>query len=222
MPGDSLFHQPIAMIIFFSFLTLIPFLIITATSFVKLSAVFSIMRSALGTPQIPPNIVVTGLSLILTGVIMMPVVSEVQLRCSQNGFHWQNIQEWINGDEATEVLWTCVKEPVAAFLKKHVHDREWMMMQEMACDFNDSEQDEENICILVAAFILSELKEAFQIGFLLFLPFIVIDMIVANILQALGMVMLSPLTISLPFKLLLFVLADGWYLVVEGLLSGYL
>lgn len=222
MFGEAFVQQPVAMILFFSFLTLIPFMIMTATSFIKLSAVFSIMRSALGTPQVPPNIVVTGLSLILTGIIMMPVVSEVQCRCNHHGIHWQNMPDWIGDNEMTGIAWKCVREPVMAFLKKHVHQKEWIMMQEMANEIKESEQDEENIFVLVAAFILSELKEAFQIGFLLFLPFIVIDMIVANILQALGMVMLSPLTISLPFKLLLFVLADGWYLVVEGLLSGYL
>lgn len=96
------------------------------------------------------------------------------------------------------------------------------MMGKMACEYDPAREGGYGFPDLIAAFLLTELKEAFQIGFLLFLPFIVIDMVVANILQALGMVMLSPTTISLPFKLLLFVMSDGWYLLAEGLLSGYL
>ncbi|MGB3975508.1 MAG: flagellar type III secretion system pore protein FliP [bacterium] len=222
MFSDGLISQPIMVILSFAFLTLIPFFFVTVTSFIKFTAVFSIMRSALGTPQIPPNIVVTSLALILTGIIMMPVGMEIQLRFEQNGMHWQDILEFQVNNESIGVFWDCFKDPVSAFLIRHVHEKEWMMIAEIASKFRGCELDRENFFILAAAFILSELKEAFQIGFLIFLPFIVIDMIVANILQSLGMVMLSPSTISLPFKLLLFVLADGWYLVVEGLLSGYL
>ncbi len=222
MFGDAFINQPFMAIISFAFLSMIPFFFVTATSFIKLTAVFSIMRSALGTPQIPPNIVITGLALVLTGIIMMPVGMEIQLQCAQNGIHWNNFHEQKTDAESLEVLWSCIKSPVSTFLSRHIHEKEWVMVREMACEFRGSDLSHENIFILMAAFILSELKEAFQIGFLIFLPFIVIDMIVANILQSLGMVMLSPSTISLPFKLLLFVLADGWYLIVEGLLSGYL
>jgi type III secretion protein R len=222
MADTTLTQNPGVMIMLFAIVSLTPFFIVTATSFVKLSAVLSILRSALGTPQIPPNIVVTGIALVLTILIMMPVFSEMVNCMNEDCVDWSKLSEPNDLQEKIEKTIRCVTPPLKTFLKKHIHDSELMMIQNMADDITNSTCDDDNLILLVTAFLLSELKEAFQIGFLIFLPFIVIDLVIANILQALGMVMMSPTTISLPFKLLLFVLADGWYLIIEGLLAGYI
>jgi len=221
MTAQTIVQQPGLLILVFAILSLAPFLLITATSFVKLSAVFSILRSAMGTPSIPPNTVITGLALILTIIIMMPVGTEIAERMDEDDITLETITQTKDMIEIFDILEGCVRAPLAGFLLSHAHEEELAMMSEMVAEENSKSIEDYNIIVLIAAFVLSELKEAFQIGFLLFLPFIIIDMVVANILQALGMVMLSPTTLSLPFKLLLFVLADGWYLVVEGLIAGY-
>ncbi|MBN1879815.1 EscR/YscR/HrcR family type III secretion system export apparatus protein [bacterium] len=222
MTGDTIFQQPGLLIVIFGFLSLFPFLVIIGTSFVKLSAVFSILRSALGTPQIPPNIVITGLSLILTLIIMMPVAQDFKGRVEVSDLTWQKLNDPDNIESVAKTLMTCLHEPVEQFFKKHAHEDERIMMSHLSSELYGEDGSENEFLNLMVAFLLSELKEAFQIGFLLFLPFIIIDLVVANVLQAFGMVMLSPTTISLPFKLLLFVLSDGWYLVTKGLLSGYM
>jgi len=220
MIEETLLQQPVFMLFILAGLSLLPFFILLSTAFVKLSAVFSILRSALGTPQIPPNSVITGLSLVLSMFIMFPVLQDIRQNFVTEKITLESLNETDDLDQTMHVILGCLKKPVLAFLTTHAHAEE----VEMLCDLTETESSpgDYDIMILITAFVLSELKEAFQIGFLLFLPFIVIDMVIANILQAMGMVMLSPTTISLPFKLLLFVLADGWYLLVEGLISGYM
>jgi type III secretion protein R len=203
--------------------SLAPFILIMLTSFVKISVVLSIVRNALGTQQIPPNQVVTGLAFVLTLFVMMPVgqqiYEETGLRdqTSTSIFSERNVESLVEGAKKG-------REPMRSFLDRHCHDKERLLFVDLARRLtNEPNQviDARSFQVIIPAFVISELKEAFQIGFIIFIPFLIIDMVVSNILLALGMMMLSPTTIALPFKILLFVLIDGWFLIVEGLVLGY-
>ncbi|NNE08558.1 MAG: flagellar type III secretion system pore protein FliP [Gemmatimonadetes bacterium] len=204
-------------------LSLAPFVLIMITSFVKISVVLSIVRNAMGTQQIPPNQVVVGLAFVLTIFIMIPVAKEVY---QESGISTQS-QSKIFSESSIKELFDSAKngkEPVRRFLIRHAHNKDRALFVDLAFRLSGNEQeviDASSFQVLIPAFVISELKEAFQIGFIVFIPFLIIDMVVANVLLALGMMMLSPTTISLPFKILLFVLVDGWYLVVQGLVLGY-
>jgi type III secretion protein R len=219
--------NPLTTVLMLSLLSMVPFLLMMSTSFVKFSVVFAILRSALGLQQVPPPAVTTGLALILTAYVMAPVGSQVYdsvqpLLMESSG------QDVVSPGGAQMVLEAVsrAREPLRAFLFKHAHAKERAAFHQMALrmgppSWKDSLK-ENDLLVLVPAFTVSELTEAFMIGFLIFLPFLVIDMVVSNILLAMGMHMLSPITISMPFKLLLFVLVDGWDLLVRGLVQGYL
>ena len=195
--------------------------------FVKFSVVFAILRSALGLQQVPPPAVTTGLALVLTAYVMAPVGTQAYdavqpLLMESSG------QDVVSPGGAQMVLEAVsrAREPLRAFLFKHAHPKERAAFHQMALrmgppSWKESLKDTD-LLVLVPAFTVSELTEAFMIGFLIFLPFLVIDMVVSNLLLAMGMHMLSPVTISMPFKLLLFVLVDGWDLLVRGLVQGYL
>ncbi|ATB31828.1 type III secretion system export apparatus subunit SctR [Melittangium boletus] len=224
---DSFASRPLVLMLALAALSLVPFVLMMVTSFVKISVVLSIVRSALGTQQIPPTQVITGLAIILTVYIMAPVgqsmyrASEVDILSKGPG---------LLSSESVGTLLSAAskaKEPLRTFLIKKITPKDRALFFNLAKKMRTTEEDrkeltEQDFMVIVPAFVVSELKEAFQIGFLLFVPFIVIDMVVANILLALGMHMLSPTTISMPFKLLLFVLVDGWYLIAKGLVVGYL
>jgi type III secretion protein R len=223
--GGSVSTNPISLLIVLAGLSLLPFGLIMMTSFVKLSVVFSLLRSAMGTQQAPPNQVITGLSLVLTIFIMAPVVERMQeaagpITETKNLFSSETIK-------AVTDAGVKAREPLREFLKRQTQDAELQMFYELAGYLarvngkNPEDIDPNGFRILVPAFVTSELSEAFKIGFFLFLPFLVIDMIVSNVLQAMGMFMLSPMSISLPFKLLLFVISDGWHQVAKALVLGY-
>ncbi|MBI2346366.1 MAG: type III secretion system export apparatus subunit SctR [Deltaproteobacteria bacterium] len=208
-------------------LALLPFVVMMATSFVKIAVVLALLRSALGTQQVPPNTVVTGLALILTIYVMVPVGvgvyqaagNVINQGTNQPLLSQATVQLLVKGAEAG-------KEPIRGFLMRHVHAKERKLFFTMARQLQADETAREKITDqdflnLIPAFAISELVEAFQFGFVLFLPFLVIDLVVANILLSLGMFQISPITLSLPFKLLLFVLVDGWHLIVKGLILGY-
>ncbi len=226
LTGDSFANRPLILMIALGALALVPFVLMMVTSFVKISVVLSIVRSAMGTQQIPPTQVITGLAIILTVYIMAPIGQEMYraaevdiLAKGNNMFSSQTVGQVIEaGDRA--------KEPLRDFLMKKVTAKDRTLFYNLALKMRKEPDrasiSEKDFMVIVPAFVVSELKEAFQIGFILFVPFIVIDMVVANILLALGMHMLSPTTISMPFKLLLFVLVDGWYLIAKGLVVGYL
>ena len=210
--------DPITLIVFFGALSLLPFLVVMGTSFVKLVIVFSLVRNALGIQQIPPNMALNGLALILTLYIMAPVGIE----------SYENVMNQDVVLEDRESLESALDRglaPYKEFLAKHTSDKERAFFMETAKELwaDEHHQDihEDNIIILLPAFIVGELTVAFEIGFLLYLPFIVIDLIISNILLAMGMMMLSPMTISLPFKLLLFVFLDGWGRLIHGLIMSY-
>jgi len=226
LTGDGLTSRPLILIIALAALGLVPFVLMMVTSFVKISVVLSIVRSALGTQQIPPTQVITGLAIILTVYIMAPVGTRMY-RASE-----MNLMERGGGLMSAETVGKLfdagskAKEHLRDFLAKKVTLKDRALFYNLALKMRPPEERQDvtdkDFMILVPAFVVSELKEAFQIGFILFVPFIIIDMVVANILQALGMMMLSPTTISMPFKLLLFVMVDGWYLIAKGLVIGYL
>jgi type III secretion protein R len=217
--------RPVVLILALGALTLLPLVALMVTSFVKISVVLSIVRSALGTQQVPPTQVLTGFSIVLTLYAMAPVGSAMAraagpevLTAKQALLAPESVKQLLAAGERA-------REPLRDFLLKKATAKDRTLFFQLARRMRTGAEREavtdRDFLVLVPAFVVSELKEAFQVGFILFLPFIVIDLVVANILLALGMHMLTPTTVSLPFKLLLFVLVDGWYLVSRGLLVGY-
>lgn len=211
----TLTNDPFYLLFFLIAISLLPFVAIMTTSFAKMVIVLSIVRQALGTSQAPPNIVIISLALLLTAFSMYPVIKTIET--SLISHNWSNS----NNAESFKQFLEISKEPIRDFLVKRAQlkDRELFasLLQKTSGPEPISSTD---FIILAPAFLISELSHAFQIGFLVYLPFLVIDMTVANLLMALGMQMLSPTTISLPFKILLFVLVDGWRLLAEGLAKG--
>ena len=223
--ADGMTSRPLILIIALAAMSLLPFVLLMVTSFVKISVVLSIVRNALGTQQIPPTQVITGLAIILTVYIMAPTGMEMYRAGEVDVMRTGQLMS----PETVGQLMAAAnraKEPLRAVLNKKVSNKDRALFYNLAKKMRKEEDrkdiGETDFMIIVPAFVVSELKEAFQIGFILFVPFIVVDMVVANILLALGMHMLSPTTISMPFKLLLFVMVDGWYLIAKGLVVGYL
>jgi type III secretion protein R len=194
---------------------LMPFALVMLTSFVKMAVVLSIVRSAMGTAQIPPNSVVTGLALVLSLVVMAPVAYQV-------GEELTKAEATFEKGKPSEIF-AAVKQasiPVEKFLVTHTDPAH---LDSFAGMFETADTQEGPAWkALVPAFVITQLHEAFRMGFVIFLPFLVLDMLVASVLLSLGMHMLSPTVISLPFKLLLFVFADGWTLIGTSLLGAYL
>jgi len=207
-------------------LALLPFVLMMVTSFVKVAVVLSIVRSALGTPNMPPTAVITGLAVILTIYVMVPVGMEVY-REAKPVVDASKGKSLLSGATVELAVRAAdkAKEPIRKFLLLHSREEDRAMLLSIARRMRPAPEQAEvsgrDFLVVVPAFVISELREAFQIGFILFVPFLVIDMVVSNILLALGMHMLSPTTIALPFKLLLFVLVDGWHLITRGLVLGY-
>ena len=235
--------NPFLLIVMFVGLALLPFVAMVATSYLKIVVVMSLIRNALGIQSIPPNMVINALAMILTFYIMAPVMGEswniakAELAKSQ-AVASANAQQApgrppppaaaADGGQRFETDAVAkAAEPFRDFLSKHTSDRERAFFVNTAErlwakeDGEPAQVDSESFCILIPSFCVSELTKAFQIGFLVYLPFIAIDIIVSNILLAMGMMMVSPVTISLPFKLLLFVLVNGWTLLIQGLVRGY-
>ncbi len=224
--AGPLASRPLVMIFAMAALSLLPFVLLLMTSFVKMAVVLSILKSALGTSQIPPNQVVTGMALILTLYVMAPT-GERMYAAVEPLLGRAAGAEVLSGETlgALGAATQAVREPLRDFLLKHGSLRDRAAFHAMALRMRTPEErakiSDRDFLVVVPAFMTSELRRAFEIGFLLFLPFLVVDMVVANLLLALGMHMLSPTTVSLPFKLLLFVLADGWQLVIRGLVESY-
>lgn len=223
----TLGSNPMTTVILLSLLSLLPFFFMMTTSFLKFTVVLSILRNAMGTQQIPPTPVIMGLSIILTVYVMGPVGAQMYERIEPD-LQMNSRAELLSGEGSRQILnaWEKAKDPLRAFLKKHAHPQEIKLFFEWAGKMGPESWQKDltpdDLVVLIPAFTISELTEAFAIGFLLFLPFLVIDMVVSNILLAMGMHMLSPVVVSLPFKLLLFVMIDGWSLLSQGLLQAYL
>lgn len=214
----SFASSPVSMMGMLAVMSLLPFAVLMLTSFSKIAVVLSLARSAMGTQQAPPTIVLTGLAAVLTGHIMAPVME----RMYDVG---QAVYEDVGSGGKIISAAGQVTEPLRAFLVKHGSPEERARFLELARELRPVEEAEQvhegDLFVVIPAFVITELKEAFQIGFLIFLPFLVLDMVIANILLALGMQSLSPSQVSLPFKLLLFVAVDGWSLLARGLILGY-
>jgi type III secretion protein R len=199
-------------------LALAPFVGVMVTSFTKMIVVLSLLRNALGLQQVPPNVVLNGMALVLTVYVMLPVGLEMTERAS-------TVHTPVNSTQGIMDVTDAAKEPLRDFLVKHSSPAQRTFFLKTAQKNLPPERaaklTDRDFVIAVPAFTVSELSAAFQIGFLIFLPFLVIDLVIANILTAMGMMMLSPTTISLPFKLLLFVLVEGWVKLAHGLVLSY-
>ena len=191
-------------------LTLLPAMLLLMTSFTRITIVLGILRTAMGTQQTPSNQVLIGLALFLTLFIMRPVFTEIYDTAVQ-----PFLEEQIDAQTAIQIA----AEPFREFMFKQTRDNDLNLFLNMSSSAPPQDINDVSYWVLVPAFVTSELKTAFQIGFMLFIPFLIIDLVVASVLMSMGMMMLSPLIISLPFKLMLFVLVDGWNLVL-GTLAG--
>jgi flagellar biosynthetic protein FliP len=193
-------------------LSLAPAFMILATSFTRIIVVLSFLRNALATQQMPPNQVLVGLALFLTFFTMTPVWNEV----------YQNaLEPYFAGEMVQQEAITNAVAPIRAFMLRQTRDKDLALFVGFSDMDQPESQDDLPMTVIIPAYAISELKTAFQIGFMLYLPFIVVDMVVASVLMSMGMMMLPPMMISLPFKLILFILLDGWNLVVETLLSTF-
>jgi flagellar biosynthesis protein FliP len=210
--GSTSYSVPIQTLLFFTALSFLPAVLLLMTSFTRIVIVLSLLRQAIGTQAAPPNQVVIGLSLFLTFFVMGPTIDKVYADAYQ-----PYADNRIAFDEALKRG----EIPVRGFMLKQTRQADVMLFARLARIDQSVPTAEVPFKVLVPAFVTSELKSAFQIGFLVFLPFLIIDMIVASVLMSLGMMMLSPVLIALPFKLMLFVLADGWNLLLGSLAASF-
>ncbi|MEQ1563236.1 MAG: flagellar type III secretion system pore protein FliP [Nitrospira sp.] len=193
-------------------LSLAPAFFIMVTSFTRIVIVLSFLRQALGTQQVPPNQVLISLALFLTVFVMAPVGQTV---------YSQAIEPLLAEKISYEEAWTKGIQPIRGFMLRQIRDKDLELFIDLGKIPKPETVDQVPLHVVIPAFILSELRVSFQIGFLIYIPFLIIDMVVASILMAMGMMMLPPVMISLPFKLILFVLADGWYLIVGSLVKSF-
>jgi len=202
----------VTVLIALTLLSLLPAIVLTCTSFTKVLVVLGLTRNALGLQQTPPNQVLAGLALFLSLFIMSPVLSDI--------YH-DGVRPYLDGDSTSSQAWDDGIEPLRGFMLKNADDNEIELLTNVADrDLPESREDTPT-STLIPAFILSELKDAFIIGFIIFIPFLIIDIVVSGALMALGMMMMPPVMVSLPFKLLLFVLVNGWGLVITAVVGSY-
>jgi type III secretion protein R len=217
VPTAGLAERPGELLVLLAALAVVPAGLVMLTSFLKMAVVLSVARSALGAPQIPPSTAITGLALLLSLVVMSPVAEESWRRASAVP---------AGGLDRTLEAAEAAAEPLRGFLARFARPDDRQAFLELAQRARPPAERaavrDADFAVLAPAFVVSELRRAFGIGFLVFLPFLVVDLLVANVLLALGLSQLSPTTVALPFKLLLFVAVDGWKLLARGLVAGYL
>jgi flagellar biosynthetic protein FliP len=210
--GGTTYSVSLQVLIAMTLLTVLPALLLTMTSFTRIIIVLAILRQALGTMQTPPNPVLIGLALFLTLFVMFPVLDRINQEAVQ-----PYLEESLPAEQALERA----ADPLRGFMLPHVREQDLALFANLAGKDDLQSPDEVPFSLLVPAFLTSELKTAFQMGFLIFLPFLIIDIVVAAVLMSMGMMMLSPMIISLPFKLMLFVLIDGWSLIMGTLAASF-
>lgn len=222
MKADELFSRPIALVVLLALVSLLPFLFMSLTAFVKISTVLQIVKSAIGAQNVPSNNVVMALAAALTLLAMAPVGEKIVTRAGPL------LREKNDTPALIDKGVDAVREPMREFLKANSSDEERARFFQVAKDSRKGTSVEsvnsvkpDDIAVLGPAFVVTELTEAFALGFIIFMPFLVIDLVVANVLLALGMQMLNPTQVSLPFKLLLFVAIHGWGLLAQALVAGY-
>ncbi|MBK7003480.1 MAG: flagellar type III secretion system pore protein FliP [Rhodoferax sp.] len=210
--GGTSFSVPIQTLLFFTALSFLPAVLLMMTSFTRIVIVLSLLRQALGTQSAPPNQVIVGLSLFLTFFVMGPTLDRV---------YADAYLPYSNSAISFELALERGEVPVRSFMVKQTRQSDFSLFAKLAKLPPDAKVETAPMRILVPAFVISELKSAFQIGFMIFIPFLVIDIVVASVLMSLGMMMLSPVLVALPFKLMLFVLADGWNLLIGSLAASF-
>jgi len=210
--GETKYSLTLQLLALMTLLTLLPSLLLMMTSFVRIIIVMSLLRQALGTAQTPPNQVLVGISLFLTIFIMSPVLTSV---------YDQAITPYFEEQVSFDTALVKAEEPFRNFMLNQTREADIAMFAEIANNKDITSPADVPLSTLVPAFITSELKSAFSIGFLIYIPFIVIDLVVASVLMSMGMMMLSPMMISMPFKLMLFVLVDGWTLIMGSLTGSF-
>lgn len=193
-------------------LTLAPSILILTTSFSRIIIVLSFLRQAMGTQQTPPTQVLIGLALFLTFFVMSPVISEI----NETAF-----QPYMNEEISQSEAFGIAQTPIKRFMLKQTREKDLALFVNISHQEPPTTEDEIGLNVVIPAFVISELKTAFQIGFLIYIPFLILDMVVASILLSMGMMMLPPVLISLPFKLMLFVMVDGWHLTVGSLVRSF-
>ena len=209
-PGDV--SVTLQLLFLMTILSLAPGILIMLTCFTRIIIVLSFVRTGLGTQSMPPNQVLVGLALFMTFFIMTPVINEINETA---------LQPYLAGDIKQEKALDTAVMPIKEFMAEHTRQKDLALFFKYAGLEKPDSIEEIPLTSLIPAFAISELKTAFQIGFVIFIPFLIIDMVVASTLMAMGMMMLPPVMISLPFKILLFVLVDGWYLIIESLLVSF-
>jgi len=203
----------VEIILLLTVLSLAPSILLMMTCFTRLIVVFGFLRQAIGTQQMPPNQVLISLSLFLTFFIMQPVWSQANK---------MGIQPYLNEEISFKQAWQNIQEPVRDFMFRNTREADLALFTEFAHIEAPENRDDIPTNVLIPSFMISELKTAFEIGFVLYIPFLIIDMVVSSVLLSMGMMMLPPVLISLPFKLLLFVLVDGWHLLTGSLVQSFL
>jgi flagellar biosynthetic protein FliP len=211
--GGQTYTLTVQVLLLMTALSLLPGALIMMTAFTRVVIVLALLRQALGTAQTPSNQILVGLALFLTFFIMAPVLNEV---------NQQALQPYLNEQKAGGEALAAAERPMRTFMLAQTRDTDLALFSRLSGRDEVASEEEVPFSVLLPAFATSELKTAFQIGFLLFIPFLVIDLVVASILMSMGMMMLSPIVISLPFKIMLFVLVDGWSLVMSTLASSFL
>jgi flagellar biosynthetic protein FliP len=210
--GAGLTERVIQLIAFLTVLSLAPSILIMMTSFTRIVVVLSLLRTALGTATAPPNAVIIGLALFLTAFVMGPALQRA---------YDAGIKPLIANEITIEQAFERSSEPLKTFMQKNVREKDLALFTDLSREPRPETPEQMSLRILVPAFMISELKRAFEIGFLLFLPFLIIDLVIASVLMSMGMMMLPPVMVSLPFKLIFFVLVDGWSLVAGSLIQSY-
>jgi len=210
--GAGLTERVLQLIALLTVLSVAPSILIMVTSFTRIVVVLSLLRTALGTATAPPNTVIISLALFLTAFVMGPAFQRA---------YDQGIKPLMNNEIDAQQAFERTAEPFRGFMLKNVRDKDLQLFVDLAGEAKPVAPDDLSLRVLVPAFMISELKRAFEIGFLLFLPFLIIDLVVASVLMAMGMMMLPPVVVSLPFKLIFFVLVDGWSLVAGSLVQSY-
>lgn len=211
-PGGSQYSLSLQLLALMTSLTLLPSLLLMMTSFVRIIIVLSILRQALGTGQTPPNMVLVGMALFMTLFIMSPVLTDVYNNA---------LLPFMNNNMPFDKALAAAEIPIRGFMLNQTREDDIALFMEIARNAPVNSAAEVPFTTLVPAFLTSELKSAFTIGFLIYIPFVVIDLIVASVLMSMGMMMLSPMMISMPFKLMLFVLVDGWALIMGSMASSF-
>lgn len=207
------FTQGVQILIMLTILTLAPSILIMTTAFIRIIIVLALTRQAIGTASLPPNQVLAGLALILTFFVMSPTI---------NAINETAVQPYLQNQITQQVALEKASLPIRAFMIKHTEEKEIALFIKMAKLEKPKQMKDVPTYVILPSFVLSELKTAFIIGFIIFLPFLVIDIIVASILVSMGMLFLPPTVVATPFKLILFVMIDGWYLITKSLLESFI